>query len=76
MSTPAKQIDLPGLQSRLDALRDGEHLSLAIADVRRIFGLNDIATERMTNFAIGHGCVAIAAPSMITFRKLGASRRS
>lgn len=72
---PIVEIDLAGLQRRLDALAVGEALTIAIATYRRIFGLNDAAQARLANFAKGHGCVTDAAPSMITFRKTKATPR-
>lgn len=75
MTTPLPKLDLPGLQRRLDALGRGESLSIAITDVRRMFGLNDVAHQRMALFAEGHGCTADPAPSMVTFHKMKLIRR-
>jgi hypothetical protein len=75
MSESIPQLDLPGLQRRLDGLAVGQRLTIALADYRRLFGVNDVAQRRVAFFARGHGCRLDAAPSAITFHKTARSPR-
>jgi hypothetical protein len=75
MSEDAAKIDLAALQRRLDALRVGEHLTIAASDYRRLFGIDDVAQRRVAHFARGHGCRLDAAPSVIRFHKTRAPSR-
>jgi hypothetical protein len=52
----ARPLTLPVLQMRLDQLMSGQSLNLPMAEVERIFGLNDVASRRINNFAKGHNC--------------------
>lgn len=66
------QLNLTDLQRRLDGLLPGDSVTLGIADVRRLFGLNDVGQARVENFAEGHHCRIEATPSTVTFRKAAA----
>jgi hypothetical protein len=70
MSETPPQLTLPGLQRLLDALAKDSCITLAISDYRRLFSVNDLAQARMRNFASGHGWVAEATPTSLSFRKV------
>ncbi len=70
MTEPLPHLSLAGLQRRLDALTIGDQLTIGIGDYRRLFGLNDVATGRLDNFAEGHGCKVDPRLASITFRKV------
>ncbi|MFS8116118.1 hypothetical protein QD460_30790 [Rhizobium jaguaris] len=63
-------LSLPGLQSRLNALRIGEQLTLAHSEYCRLFGTNGVALNRVNHFAAGHGCAAEIQLVSVTFRKM------
>ncbi|MBB5575961.1 hypothetical protein [Rhizobium paranaense] len=63
-------LSLPGLQSRLNALRIGKQLTLAYSDYCRLFGTDDMALDRINHFAVGHGCTAEIRLASVTFKKM------
>jgi hypothetical protein len=63
-------LSLPLLQTQLDHLVPGQGLHLATSEVERMFGLNDVATGRIRNFAEGHGCMFAWSGSGVQFVKL------
>ena len=68
-------LTLPLLQMQLDHLVPGQGVYLAMPDVERIFGLNDVATGRIRNFARGHDCAFAWSDAGVEFVKLGRSNR-
>lgn len=60
---------LPELQEKLDALAEGALLQISARDYRRLFGVNDVAADRLRHFARGHACVVSHADTAILFRK-------
>lgn len=70
MTEPLPRLSLTGLQHRLDTLKMGEQLTLGIGDYRRLFGLNDVAAGRLSNFAEGHGCTVDPRVAAVVFRKV------
>ncbi len=65
----AKQMTLPDLQEHLDELVPGAELHLVLSDVERLFGVNDVATARLRNFAASHNCVFAWSPTGVQFLK-------
>ena len=60
---------LPLVQERLDALAPCEDFSLTMAEVTRLFGLNNVAVRRIKRFADSHRCHAIYDGRQLIFRK-------
>lgn len=65
-------LTLPLLQMQLDHLVPGQGLHLAMTEVERLFGLNDVATGRIRNFATGHNCAFAWSEAGVQFLKLPA----
>jgi hypothetical protein len=60
---------LPELDETLASLPYGALHHITRSDFERLFGVNDVGTERLRNFAKGHACVASFADHLILFRK-------
>ncbi len=65
-----EQLSLPILQMQLDDLVPGQGLHLGMPDVERMFGVNDVASGRLKNFATGHGCVFAWSGTGVQFVKM------
>jgi hypothetical protein len=65
-----RPLTLPVLQMQLDQLTPGQGLHLPMAEVERIFGLNDVASGRIGNFAKGHNCAFAWLDTGVQFLKL------
>jgi hypothetical protein len=65
----AEQMTLPDLQEQLDELVPGAELHLKLPEVERLFGVNDVATGRLRNFASSHNCVFAWSPTGVQFLK-------
>jgi hypothetical protein len=63
------ELTLPGLQSTLDSLSEGQQVTLARTQADRLFGLNDVGSTRMARFAVGHHCIVVHADSCVVFEK-------
>ncbi len=63
-------LTLPLLQMQLDQLVPGQSLHLSMPEVERVFGLNDVATGRIRNFAGGHNCAFVWSEQGLQFVKL------
>ena len=74
MTEPLPRLSMTSLQHRLDALKINDELTIGIGDYRRLFGVNDVATARLSNFAEGHGCTVDPRIAAVTFRKVRAHR--
>jgi hypothetical protein len=66
----ARPLTLPVLQMQLDQLMPGQGLHLPMVEVERIFGLNDVASGRIKNFATGHNCAFAWLETGVQFLKL------
>ncbi len=64
-----KELTLPGLQSELELLREGERMTLSRSDADTLFGSDETGHLRLVHFAKGHSCVAIRTPRGVTFFK-------
>lgn len=60
---------LPNLQSKLDLLKSGGQRQVLRVDIKRLFGMNDLAQDRLLRFAQGQGCLAIETDSGVAFRR-------
>jgi hypothetical protein len=69
MSVGAPEIDLRGLQRRMDDLQIGGTFTLSISDYRRMFGRDERASGRLSLFARCHGCRVEGTWKSITFQK-------
>ena len=67
-----RPLTLPILQMQLDLLMPGQGLYLPMAEVERIFGLNDVASGRIKSFAKGHNCAFPWLDTGVQFLKLSA----
>lgn len=63
-------LSLPKLQALLDDLRPSQCLSLAEPRVEQLFGLNAVASARISRFARGRRCRATRNDGAVTFEKL------
>ena len=64
-----RDFTLPELQEKLDKLQPGAMLQIGRRDYERVFGLNDVAVNRLRHFAKGHQCIVSFADTAILFRK-------
>ncbi len=69
MSALRPNFTLPELEHRLDELAEGALLQISQRDYRRLFGVNDVASERLLHFAKGHACVTSHSDGAILFRR-------
>ncbi len=69
-----KDFTLPNLQSKLDLLESGGQLQVLRVDIERLFGMDDVAQDRLLRFAQGHGCLAVETDSGVTFRRVAEAR--
>jgi hypothetical protein len=60
---------LPELQQSLDRLERGAVLKISNPDFERLFGINDVAVNRLLHFARGHDCIVSRGEDAIYFRK-------
>lgn len=65
-----KDFTLPDLQAEMDLLESGGQLQVSHADIQRLFGLNDVAQDRLLRFARGHNCAILRTDHGVTFRRI------
>ena len=64
-----KDFTLSNLQARMDLLASEGQVQISHDDIRRHFGSNDVAQERLRWFAEGHNCLIIRTNQGIIFRR-------
>jgi hypothetical protein len=53
----------------LDSLPPGRQIALSRGQVDRLFGLDDVGTNRLLRFAVGHRCEIVHANECVVFEK-------
>jgi hypothetical protein len=70
-------LGLPELQEQLHHLIEGGIFQISVRDYRRLFGVNDIATERLCHFAKGMlASLAMPTPQSCFASNLQARKRA
>ena len=67
-------LGLAELGARLNHLDAGAVLRISEQDYERLFGINEVAAERVAQFAEMHHCVSVSGANAVYFRKWSATQ--